>query len=357
MDAQVARRGDPKLKELMERFVCVRIVRMRDADLSLFQFDWDLSWAVFFLNADGTIYGRYGSRDGNSREKFDRSSIPGLVAALEGALQLHEGYPANKASLAGKRGPKPANPAVDDYPVIRARFSEDPDEPAKGCVHCHFTWDAVRDEVRGKNAKLPNELFRPYPMPDVVGLEMDLDRRAMVKSVTKGSAAETAGFRAGDEITTAAGQPVLSIADVQWVLHQTKVPCDVAFQVVREGKPEKLSLHLDKDWRTNDVSWRESSSWMRPFFRSDDLDDASRTKLGLAQDALALKVRQMNPQGEPARNGLKVGDIIVKIDDEAKRMDETAFLSYLQQSLVRGTKVRVWVLDGKKRRDVRFRAR
>ena len=33
----------------MDKFVCARIVRMRDADLRLFQFDWDLTWTVFFL--------------------------------------------------------------------------------------------------------------------------------------------------------------------------------------------------------------------------------------------------------------------------------------------------------------------
>lgn len=354
---QVARRGDPKLQKLMERFVCVRIVRMRDADLSLYQFDWDLSWAVFFMNADGTIYGRYASRDGTPTEKWDKSSIPGLCAAMEGALELDAVHPANKAALAGKKGAKPSYPAVDDYPAVRSRFSENPDEPAKGCVHCHFTWDAVRDEVRAKNGKLPDELFRPYPMPDVVGLTMDLDSRAKVTTVSKGSAAEKAGFKDGDDITTAAGQPILSIADVQWVLHHAKVPCDVPFQVSRDGKAAKLSLRLDKDWRTNDISWRESSGYMRAQFRCDDLDDNARTKLKIPADALALKVRFVGPQSEAGRDGLKVGDIIVKVDDETKRMDETGFLSYLEQRCVRGQKVKAFVMEGKKRREVRFRAK
>ena len=46
----------------MEKFVRVRIVQANGMDLSLFQFDFDLTFAVFFMNADRTIYGRFGSR-------------------------------------------------------------------------------------------------------------------------------------------------------------------------------------------------------------------------------------------------------------------------------------------------------
>ena len=46
----------------MGRFVCVRLVQANAMDLTLFQFDYDLTFAAFFMNADRTIYGRYGSR-------------------------------------------------------------------------------------------------------------------------------------------------------------------------------------------------------------------------------------------------------------------------------------------------------
>ena len=60
-DEQLVRR-DPKVADLMDRFVCVRLVQANAMDLTLFQFDYDLTFAAFFLNADRTIYGRYGSR-------------------------------------------------------------------------------------------------------------------------------------------------------------------------------------------------------------------------------------------------------------------------------------------------------
>ena len=46
----------------MDQFVCVRLVQANTIDLTRFQFDFDLTFAAFFLNADLTIYGRFGSR-------------------------------------------------------------------------------------------------------------------------------------------------------------------------------------------------------------------------------------------------------------------------------------------------------
>ena len=53
---------DQRVRPLLEKFVCVRVVSTNGLDLSLFQFDYDQSFAVFLLNADGTIYGRFGTR-------------------------------------------------------------------------------------------------------------------------------------------------------------------------------------------------------------------------------------------------------------------------------------------------------
>jgi hypothetical protein len=36
---------------------------MRGVDLTTFDFDYDLTWAAFFMNANEHIYGRYGGRD------------------------------------------------------------------------------------------------------------------------------------------------------------------------------------------------------------------------------------------------------------------------------------------------------
>ena len=63
----------------------VRLISANGLDLSLFQFDTDQSFAVFLLNADGTIYGRFGTRSDQTLWTDD-VSIEGLGKALEGAL-------------------------------------------------------------------------------------------------------------------------------------------------------------------------------------------------------------------------------------------------------------------------------
>ena len=80
----------------------MRLVQANSLDLSLFQFDFDLTFSVFFMNADKTVYGRYGTRSDNKQATRD-ISIEGFGKALDGALKLHAAYPGNKAALKGKR--------------------------------------------------------------------------------------------------------------------------------------------------------------------------------------------------------------------------------------------------------------
>ena len=94
---------DPRIRPLLDKFVCARQVSTNGLDLDTFQFDTDQSFAVFMLNADGTIYGRFGTRS-HRTDWLNDVSLPGLAKAMQGALDLHANYPSNKASLAGKRG-------------------------------------------------------------------------------------------------------------------------------------------------------------------------------------------------------------------------------------------------------------
>jgi serine protease Do len=326
----------------------VRVVRMKGKELGIFQFDWDQSWAAMFLNADRTIYGRYGTRTGTSAGTEERATVAGLCASMEGVLDVHAAYPSNKASLKDKTGPGFSGRDVEDLPYFRGRVSDTP----RSCIHCHQVWEGVRDEWRAAKKQLTDEQLFIWPVPDRVGLYFEPDERATVRTVTKGSAADVAGLRECDRILAMEGQPILSPADVQWVLHRAKAPGAVSVDVQRaDGSKATLSLALAKDWRRGtDLSWRHSSFILRMRFRCDDLADAERATLGIAADALALKVRGADPKGEAARQGLKAGDVIVQVDDRKGRMTETDFLAYLNQECKRGEKVVIQVLEGKKRR-------
>lgn len=353
MDAQVARREDPRLRELMERFVCVRAVRMKGKELAIFQFDWDQSWSVMFLNGDRTIYGRYGTRTGKGDATEERISVRGLAAAAAGALELHAAYPGNRASLAAKTGPTWSGRDVEDLPYFRGKVQDTP----RSCIHCHQVWEGVRDEWRAAKKPLTDEQLYVWPVPDLVGLDFDVNERATLKAVAPGSAAEKAGFRKGDRVASMEGQPVVSPADVQWVLHRAKAPGNVDAEVLRGDERLKLVLPLAKDWRRgSDLSWRRSSIILRPKFRVDDGTDADRAKAGIAASAMALVVRNANPQSDAARKGMRPGDVIVQVDDHADRWSETEFLAYLNQRRDRGDKVVIQVLEGRKRRKIEIKA-
>ena len=103
LDEQVVER-DPAVRGLLDKFVLVRIVHANALDLSLFQYDYDQSWSAFFLNADLSIYGRYGTRS-HRTESHNDMTLEGFGKAMEGALAIHAEYPKNKESLAAKHGP------------------------------------------------------------------------------------------------------------------------------------------------------------------------------------------------------------------------------------------------------------
>ena len=85
---------DPLVRPLLDKFVCARVVSTNGLDLSLFQFDTDQSFAVFLLNADQTIYGRFGTRS-HRTEWVGDVSLKGLAAAMQGGAGTTRQIPSN----------------------------------------------------------------------------------------------------------------------------------------------------------------------------------------------------------------------------------------------------------------------
>jgi serine protease Do len=342
----------------MDQFVCVRLVQTNGLDLTLFQFDFDLTFSVFFLNADKTIYGRFGTR--SSREEATEDiTISGFRKSLEGALALHKRYPENKVSLSGKRVPDPQFKVPEEYPSL-SQFKPTLDyvgNVVKSCMHCHQVHDAQRLVARSARKPIPESVLYPWPMPDVVGLKLDAKQRATVEHVDAGSAAERAGFKSGDELLALEGQPLLSIADVQWVLHNAGTTAELKALVRRGERTGNLTLSLDEGWRRQaNISWRTSSWDLRRIAAGgmllEDLADDERPKSGLDENSMALLVKYVGQYGEHAvakNAGFVKNDILVAVDGKTGRMSETDFFAYVLQNKMPGEKVPMTVLRGGKR--------
>ncbi len=361
---QVARPQDSKLKKLLKKFVCVRVVQGNALDLELFQFDYDLTFAAFFMNADKTIYGRYGTR--SSQEKPERDiSMRGFVSALEGALELHGKFPGIRKSLAAKQGGKPRYPTPDLYPTLK-RYTpllNYGGKVAQSCLHCHMINAAETELLRAKKAPLPDKLLYPWPLPGSVGLQLSPAERALVVSVAPASAAAEACFRHGDRILSLEGQPILSTADIQWVLHNAPAPAKLTAVVKRAEKTTRLKLRLDVDWRKSaDISWRGSTWPLRRMgfggMRLQDVWDGDRKKRGL--EGLALWVRHVGQYGahRAAKDaGFRKGDIVIEFDGIRERLTESELLVHIFRKRKAGDLIPVKILRGNKRMSLRLPVR
>jgi hypothetical protein len=350
---------DPRVRPLLEKFVCVRLVSTNGLDLSLFQYDYDQSFAAFLLNADGTIYGRFGTRS-HRTWWADDVSIEGLAQALRGGLELHAQYPKNREALIAKRGAKPEFPSPEKYPLLRDKYGPQLDYAGKvvaSCIHCHQIGDAQRQVYRDRREPLPAKLLFPYPHPKAIGLILDPKEKATVRRIEEGSPAARAGMRPGDEIVSLEGQPLLSLADVQWVLHNAADEALLKTQVRRDGKTLLLTLKLPQGWRRRDtISWRVSSWGLRRMAAGgmvlEELSKEERKKAGLPETEMALRVRyvgQSGPHAAGKRAGFQQGDVLVSLDGKTDLLRETDLLAYAVNAHKPGAKVAAIVQRGKER--------
>ena len=331
--------ADARIGPLLEKFVPLRVVSTNGLDLALFQFDTDQSFAVFFLRGDGAIYGRFGTRSHRKNWVGD-VSVDGLAQAMAGALALHADYPASRDALAAKRGPAPAFARPELFPTLKAKYTSTLDYDGKvvaSCIHCHQIGDAVRDLAFGTEDGLTDELLFPYPHPKSLGLILDPKEKATVLKVEKGSDAEKGGFREGDRLQKLAGQPLLSIADVQWVLHHTLAGgATVKAEVVRAGRPVLLDLKLEKGWRQrDDISWRSSTWGLRRRALGGlfpvELSDERRADLKLPPPKMAFVIQhvgQFAPHDAAHKAGVKKDDILVGFDGRRDFIRETDLIAY-----------------------------
>jgi len=328
----------------MEQFVRVRIVQGNGMDLSLFQFDYDLTFAAFFMNADKTIYGRFGTRAEYENAEKD-ISIEGFKQALEAALELHAGYPENKAVLAAKTGPEPIKKTPEAFPAL-LRYSTTLDFNSRinqQCIHCHQIGEAQRENHWYERKPIPDEILYPFPMPDVLGLHFSSKHRAKITKVVSGSSAEKDNFRRADEILTLAGQPIISIADVQWVLHRAPENTTLPATVDRHGEEVNLTLTLNSGWRKgSDISWRTTTGELRLVALGgmvlSDLSDAERQRNGIGETEMALRVENVNRRGRRSsgqtnaqKAGIRRGDIVIAYGDRADRLTESGIIGYVLQ--------------------------
>jgi len=356
---------DPAIRPLLDKFVRARQVSTNGLDLSLFQYDTDQSFAIFLLNADGTIYGRFGTRS-HRTDWINDVSIQGLAKAMRGALSLHARYDEYKTALAGKTGPAPEVASPEKYPHLKEKYTNTLNytgDVVKNCIHCHQIGDAQRAWFLDQGKPIPEKIFFPHPHPKSIGLILDPDEMATVKAVAADSPAAAAGLKPGDSILFLRDQPILSIADVQWVLHLADAEGDeIAMRVGRDGAIIEASLSLSKGWRRkDDITWRVSSWPYRRMvyggMKLENLPDEQHASLKLEEDQLALLVAYVGQYGAHAaakRAGLRKGDILVDYNGHTDGKTPSELLHTAMSEYRPGKRISLTVLRNGERKTVQL---
>jgi hypothetical protein len=318
----------------------VRLGNIDNLDLNLFRFDLDLTFTVFFLDAEDRVYARYGQRDGRGPDELQ--SLKGLAHTMKSVLEMHAGT--NKAF------------APRDEP--KSRTIREIAGRGRRCFHCHNVNEALDRRAKAAGKWGREAAFR-YPLPDNLGLSLEVDRGNVVRRVEAASPGGKLGLKKGDLLRAVGGVPVHSIADAQFALERAPRKGEIEVKWERGGQPHSGKVALPEGWRRGDISWRTSLRRLVPHFplRGDDLTEAEKKALGLPPKQLAFRQRPIvHSQAKAA--GIQAGDVIVGVD--GKRLvgvDAYGLEDYVCRHYLVGDRVQINLLRGGKRLNLPFTLR
>ncbi len=315
---------------------------MRGVDLNVFEFDFDLTWAALFMNADDHVYGRYGARDEGTAE--EGLSLAGLKYAMQKSLEAFGKNP--RAKPAGKIAELAKLPArVEKYPAARR-------VKANACIHCHQVYN-FRHDLLWTSKRWSKDNMWVYPPAKTVGLELETDQGDRVHAVKPNSVADRAGLRAGDTLDRLNGIRSFSRADVQYALEKAPKSGSVSVAWTRSGRTMNGTLTLEKGWRTSDVSWRGSMWSMPPApgVYGRNLSATEKRKLGLAEKRLAFRQGNYVPP-RTRKAGIRARDIIIGVDGKKLELSMLQFNVYIRANYNVGDRVTFNVIRGGKRMEI-----
>lgn len=214
---------------------------MHDVNLKVFDFDYDLTWWAFLIDATERVYSRFGgSGDANPASRL---SVAGLKYTMRLVLKEHE--------LNRKAPPPPPVPVVRPIELFGMKGK---------CMHCHQVNESFYKLEKPKPKATDLDRLRFLPIPEDLGITMSVDAGNRVEKVAEGSAAEKAGLRPGDVLRQVGGTNAISQGDVMWALKSAPKEGRLSVSVVREAKQDEVFIELVRGWNTPDLSWRRSVS-------------------------------------------------------------------------------------------------
>ena len=246
----------------------------------------------------------------------------------------------------------PARIDLPGQPVLAEDFAAA--KSHRGCIHCHNVNEFRRADLKAEG-KWDRASIWVYPLPENVGVTLDVNEGNRVNSVAAGSAADRVGVKPGDRITSLNGLSVASFADASFALHKAPARGTIEAQWRRGGNDHTGRLELADGWRKTNLTWRPSMLDLLPSMplSGEDLTAAEKKGLGLSETRAAI--RQDDDVHKVLRSaGIRGGDIVVGFDGRAVNGTMRDLLGFVRRNYLVGDEIAVNVIRGGKRVDVKL---
>lgn len=258
--------------------------------------------------------------------------------ALEAALAAHR-----EANV--KAAPRAAAPLViDNVPAAKNHL--------RACIHCHQAKEILRVQADREGGWDPTTRW-VYPLPENIGITLDLQRGHQLKAVAAASPAAQVGLRSGDTLVSLDNRSVRSFADAQYALHKAPARGSIKISWLRDGQRHDGELQLADGWKKTNITWRPSLMDLLPSLPLFGTDLTAQEKKALGLTASRLAFKQDAPVPPSAKKlGVQEGDVILGINGLQLEMTTEQFLAYVRRNYLQGERVTLNLVRGDKRMDV-----
>lgn len=323
---------------------------MNGIDLSLFDFDYDMTWMGFFLNPDEHIYSRYGGRA--EQDAMTLLSPAGLKRTMLGVMDEHVAWLKNPGAPPAKR----ETTTIDEMPLAKEALTRAEREGRTDqCFHCHNVNDyRMRQQIA--DGEFDRSYIYSYPPPRTLGFRIDRTDSTLVETVEENSVAAKAGLQPGDRLRQLGEHKILSVGDLLFALDKAPLSGELVCKIERDEKPLELKLNLTEGWREHDISWR-AKLWNiqpEPGVWAPEISAERRKELGIAEDNLALEARYIH-KAWSRQSGLRNGDIIIASNGDNTRRAGNQWQANVRLTCEPGSDLVLTVLRNGEEKEIRIK--
>src|SRR5262249_44816904 len=125
-------------------------------------------------------------------------------------------------------------------------------------MHCHQIKRALEADIR-KLGQWERDMVWRYPLPENIGLRLEVNRGNIVERILENSPASKLGIKPGETLRMLNGVPIHSFGDDQYALDIASKSAAIEVVWTSGDEMHEAKLPLPEGWRKTDLSWRTSA--------------------------------------------------------------------------------------------------